>query len=264
MNKYGLIGKNISYSFSPKLHKLIGNNSNCELTYELIDIDEEELFNYLKALKERKYQGFNVTIPYKEKIIKHLDILTSQAKKIGAVNTVYLNSDNLLVGDNTDYYGFLKLLEINNVLKDVNTAYILGTGGAAKTIFHVLNDKNIETFNVYRKEDDTFTFKSLMTYLEFSEVKEVPLLINATPVGSILNKGIPIFKSNQTIKKVVDLNYNPLTTELMGLAELSFNGLDMLIYQAIKAQFIFRGIDVINEKELFKSVKEALVNELFR
>ena len=263
MNKYGLIGKKISYSMSPKLHHLIGKRLGCELVYELMDIDEEEIIKYLNLLKEKKYQGFNVTIPYKEKVIKYLDVVTISANKIRAVNTIYLNDEGLIVGDNTDYYGFLKLVERNNVLADVQRAYVLGTGGSAKTVFHVLNDKNIEVINVSRNKKDKKGFKDVISYEEIKEVKEIDLLINCTPIGNILNEGIPIKKSNQKINKIIDLTYNPLTTKLMSLAEKSYNGLEMLIFQGIKSQSIWNKKKIDDEK-LFKLIKEAFEDELIR
>lgn len=267
MNKYGLIGKDISYSLSPKLHNLIAQKYAYKLNYELIDIAERDIVKYLKLLKNKEYDGFNITIPYKEKIIKYLDLITDKALKIGAVNTVYLNEEGLIVGDNTDYYGFLKLLEANNVLKDLKIAYILGSGGAAKTAFHVLNDKKIETVVVSRNKSEIKGFKKAINYQEFKEIKEVDLLINCTPVGSILTKGVPIIKNNQVIKTVIDLIYNPLKTELMNLAIKSSNGLLMLIYQALESQNIWQKgkISSKNDEGIFvKEIKEALINELIR
>src|SRR5690554_545147 len=249
MNKFGLIGNNISYSLSPKLHHIIADKTNYKLSYELIDIKEEEISKYLNLLKEKEFTGFNVTIPYKETIIKYLDVISPRASKIKAVNTIYLNKDGKLVGDNTDYYGFSELLKTNNVLKDIKKAYILGTGGAAKTVFHVLTDNDIETVNVTRDINNTTGFKNLITYEDFKKIKEVDLVVNCTPVGSILNKGIPIHRSKQTIKKVVDLIYNPLNTELMDLGLESYNGIIMLIYQAIKAQAIWKKEDFKIQKD---------------
>lgn len=267
MNKYGLIGNNISYSLSPKLHSLIAEKCGYELNYELIDISENEIDKYLKLLIKKEYLGFNVTIPYKEKIIKHLDLIKEKALKIGAVNTVYLNEDGFIVGDNTDYDGFLKLLETNKILKGVKKAYILGTGGAAKTAFHVLNDKKIEIVVVSRGKNEVKGFNKVISYDEFKGIKEVELLINCTPVGGILNKGIPVKKSQQTILKIVDLIYNPLKTELMSLSEKSFNGLLMLIYQALESQYIWQKAKkrVKEEEEIIvEEIKEALINELIR
>ena len=261
MNKYGLIGKNFLFNES-KLHHLIGKRLGCELVYELIDIDEEEIIKYLNLLKEKKYQGFNVTIPYKEKVIKYLDVVTISANKIGAVNTIYLNDEGLIV-EIILIIMVLKLVERNNVLADVQRAYVLGTGGSAKTVFHVLNDKNIEVINVSRNKKDKKGFKDVISYEELKEVKEIDLLINCTPIGNILNEGIPNKKSNQKINKIIDLTYNPLTTKLMSLAEKSYNGLEMLIFQGIKSQSIWNKKKIDDEK-LFKLIKEAFEDELIR
>lgn len=263
MNKYGLIGNKISYSLSPKLHNLIARELGKEISYELIDINEKEIVFYIKKLKDKEYAGFNVTIPYKEKVMKYVEVLTGRAKKIGSVNTLYINDEGLLVGDNTDYYGFSKLITINESIKDVNRAYILGTGGAAKTVFNVLNDLNVDVINVSREKMESKDFNSVITYEELKEVKDIDLLINCTPVGSILHKGVPIIKANQKINKVIDLIYNPLKTDLMKLSYNSVNGLEMLIYQGLKSQLIWNNIDLsLNEEEtIFNVIKEELINE---
>lgn len=263
MNKYGLIGKNIAYSLSPKLHNLIANYSNYQLDYEVIDIDEKSLNEYLKQLKTGVYQGFNVTIPYKEVIVKYLDKISPKAEKIGAVNTVYLDEEGKIVGDNTDYFGFLKLLEINSVLTNVKRVYVLGTGGAAKTIYHVLKDLSVEVIVTSRDKNQVTGFTEVISYEEFSKVEEMELLVNCTPVGTYPKGGMPIKDNNQKIRKIVDLIYNPLKTELMSLAKESYNGLEMLIYQAILSQKLFKNI-VNDEIEVIKLIKEALINEFIR
>ena len=137
--KYGLIGKNISYSFSrnffmEKFQKL--GLHQCK--YFNFDIPEIEEFPFILYHKEHEFRGLNVTIPYKEEIIWYLDDIDDEAKTIGAVNTIKINQDGNLKGYNTDIYGFensMKPLLKSNVKK----ALVLGTGGASKAIAFVLN-----------------------------------------------------------------------------------------------------------------------------
>lgn len=273
MKKLGLIGKNISYSLSPKLHNLIAGSSNFKIMYEIIDVDESELKRYLNLFKEGVYSGFNVTIPYKEKIVDYLDEITSRAKNIGSVNTVYVDEHNRLIGDNTDYYGFKYLLENNNILEDdFKKAYILGKGGAAKTVFYVLKELGYECINVSRNKYKKEIFDEVISYEDFKLIKEVDLLINCTPVGTHPNYESPIKEANQSIKVIIDLIYNPLQTKLMNQGERSINGIDMLIYQAIVAQKIFVKenkdvnfeYEIKEDKETIEKIKEALVNEFVR
>ena len=142
--KLGLIGKDISYSFSrgyflEKFEKMKIE----DLTYGNFDIPEVEEFPFLVYQKEDEFKGFNVTIPYKQSIMKYLTSLDEDAAKIGAVNTIKITEANEMIGYNTDIYGFensLKPLLNDNHKK----ALILGTGGASKAIIFVLNKLNIE------------------------------------------------------------------------------------------------------------------------
>lgn len=268
MSNYGLIGKDISYSLSPKLHNLIAFKSGYSINYEIIDINEEQLSNYIDLLKQGLYQGFNITIPYKETIIKYLDKLSFQAEKIKAVNTVYLNEEGFVVGDNTDYYGFLKFLNKNNILNDkIKKAYILGSGGAAKTVYHVLTDNNINCIIVSRNKRQVKDFFNVISYEDFEKIKQIELLINCTPVGTHPQGGIPIKFNNQVFETIIDLTYNPLTTDLMRLSNNSFNGLEMLIYQAFKSQKIMNKstLNIVKDDEkTIKFIKEALLDEFNR
>lgn len=269
MKKYGLIGKNISYSLSPKLHNLIAYHSNFQITYDIIDIDENELKVYLNKIKDGIYNGYNVTIPYKEVVVGYLDEITNKAKSIGSVNTIYVK-DNKLIGDNTDYDGFNKLLINNKVLKeDINSIYILGTGGAAKTVFYVLKEQGYKPVNVTRDVNVKGVFDELISYEDFTKIKEIDLLINCTPVGTYPNYVSPIKEADQVFNIIIDLIYNPLETKLMKQGKRSINGLDMLIYQAVEAEKIFNvdngySYQIKEDEEVIKSIKEALVNEFVR
>ena len=143
---YGLIGRNIDYSFSAKYfsekfkaEKII----DCE--YKNFDLAKIEDFNNLEI---SKINGLNVTIPYKEKIIPYLDKIDKSASEIGAVNTI-AKKNNKLIGYNTDYIGFTNSFK-NNL--NFNNALILGTGGASKAIQYALNIKKINFDIASRKK----------------------------------------------------------------------------------------------------------------
>ncbi|NLN51107.1 MAG: shikimate dehydrogenase [Acholeplasmataceae bacterium] len=264
MKNYGLLGRNISHSFSHKLHNLIAFKNNFTINYEILDITEKMLPNYLLSLKMGEYAGFNVTTPYKEKVIKYLDGLTPEAKAIGSVNTI-VYKENKFIGHNTDYYGFVKLLKNNKIRqKKIKKAYILGTGGAAKTVYYALLENNIDCVVVSRNKAQKLPFEEVISYDEFSQIKEVELLINATPVGSYPKFGSPIKFYNQTFKIIIDLIYNPLKTELMRHSIVSINGLDMLIYQAIEAQNYFNNQRLKEDIKTIRFIKGAIINEFVR
>ena len=176
---YGLIGKNISYSFSKSYftNKFKKSNLESNYTYENLDLDD---INQFKNIIEKKFNGFNVTIPYKEKIIEFLDLLDLDAKKIGAVNTIKICSNNKLKGYNTDYIGFIK--SISPLLnKTHKKAILLGSGGASKSIVFGLDKLNISSIIVSRsKEKGNITYEELNNEI----INTCQIIINCSPVGT--------------------------------------------------------------------------------
>jgi len=235
---YGLLGKNISYSFSKKyftekFKKL--NKKDCEyLNFDLTNIsDFKSIFKYNKNIK-----GLNVTIPYKQAIIPYLDDISAEARQVGAVNTIKIEN-NKLIGFNTDIYGFKKSLE--TILKTSNySALILGWGGAAKSIKYVLDNLGCKVQIVTRKPLNN----NILLYTELTEklLKKVKLIVNCTPLGTFPKVDeCPKIPYQYLDKRHIlfDLIYNPSTTKFL---EKGFkkgavvkNGLEMLKFQAEKS-----------------------------
>lgn len=233
---YGLLGENISYSFSKSYFSEKFKNlqlNDCEYTnFDIADIqDFSRIINQHENLK-----GLNVTIPYKEKILPILTNLDETASEIGAVNTIKFLKNGDLVGCNTDAFGFensLKpLLKSNH-----NKAFILGTGGASKAIAYVLK-KNAINFKFVSRNPSS---KVEIAYKDITEkmMKETNLVINCTPLGTSpkteLFPNIPYhFISENHL--LYDLIYNPKITTFLakGKAEGATikNGLEMLQLQA--------------------------------
>ena len=253
--KYGLLGTNISHSLSNKLHPLIASLNNYDVDYDIIDIKKDALKQYVDYLKEGKYQGYNVTTPFKQAIIPYLDVLSDEVKRLKACNTVMVKKGKLY-GYNTDHYGFLKTIENNQITP--TDAYVLGTGGAAAIVYDVLVKKGFNVFVVTRDKAKETPFKQLLSYDAFNQIKHMPLLVNATPVGAYPYFGSPIKGDNQTIDVVIDLIYNPKVTEVMRLAKKSINGLEMLIYQGILTQSIWQEKLLKEDDETIKHIKGAL------
>lgn len=258
MKRFGLIGKNISYSKSPIIHNLIADKLNHGLNYELISLkDENELLIYLNKLKVNEYQGFNITIPFKETIMKHLDVITDKAKRIGAVNTVYFK-DNLLVGTNTDYDGFKIFLELRNIDLINKKIIILGSGGAAKALYHVFSDLGINPIIASIEKNITYPFSKIITWDKIDDLYDI--YVNATPVGTYPNLDDSPINIDIVKKKIVlDVIYNPIQTKLMKHAKLSYNGYDMLIIQAIKSQLIWFDNNISINEQLVDEIKEKLI-----
>jgi shikimate dehydrogenase len=257
-DRYGLIGKNIGYSKSPKIHEFMAKKLGIDMRYDLFDIDEADLPQIFKHMRNGTFKGFNVTVPYKQTVMKYVDVLTPKASRIRAVNTIYMKNGKI-VGDNTDYDGFLGLLTRNRVgVKDKNV-YILGAGGAAKAAYIVLSDLGAKTTVVSRQSQGLDPlFQRVITYKKLNPF-DVDIYIQATPIGtypnveeSVLSK---VYVENQT---VVDLIYNPMETKIMKYAKLGIGGLYMLIIQALKAEEIWweRKIDITDM--LVSELKEVI------
>ncbi|RDY61035.1 shikimate dehydrogenase family protein [Flagellimonas nanhaiensis] len=235
-NRFGLLGRNISYSFSQgyftQKFKDLGLSDH---SYENFDIPDISLFK--KVISENNLRGLNVTIPYKEEVIPFLDQLDVSAEKIGAVNTIKFTEQGL-IGYNTDATGFKKSLE--PLLKPHHTkALILGTGGASKAIFFVLNELEIESTYVSRsKKQDQFTYEDL----DKETIENHTVIVNCTPLGTHPNisekPAIPYeYLGNRHL--LFDLIYNPEKTSFLTLGEKKGatirNGAKMLQEQAEKA-----------------------------
>ena len=242
MATYGLLGRNISYSFSKGYFAHKFEVEKRKDTYENFDINSiEEFPKLLKTVK--KLKGFNVTIPYKESIIPFLDKLDPEAEKIGAVNTVKVKKNGKLIGFNTDHYGFAKSLE-PFIPFEAKTALVLGTGGASKAITYVLDTLQFDYLTVSRvKTPETITYQEI----DQNTLNNYYLIINCTPVGTFPEiEAYPQIPYHLLSKQHIlfDLIYNPPQTEFLkrGFAAGArvCNGLSMLEHQANKSWAIWK------------------------
>ena len=154
--KFGLLGRDISYSFSRGYFAQKFKKENLPHSYVNFDLQSiDKLKEVIETTPNLK--GINVTIPYKEQVIPLLDKLNKTAEKIGAVNTIRFTKKNKLVGYNTDYYGFKNSLKphLNSHHKK---ALILGTGGASKAIAYALKKLKIQFDFVSRSKKEGVTF----------------------------------------------------------------------------------------------------------
>lgn len=243
MNKLGLLGKNISYSFSRAYFKnKFEEEKIADTSYENFDIENIKLFpSIIKNTKNLK--GLNVTIPYKEVVMPYLNKINKKAKEIGAVNTIKITKKGKLVGYNTDCYGFKKSLE--PYLKPHHRkALILGTGGASKAIAFSLRKLKIDYSYVSRTASKHVNY----TYNNLTEsiLSEHQIIINCSPLGTYPNvencPNIP-YKAITNNHILFDLIYNPEETKFLKLGKdngaTTINGLNMLKLQAEKAWSIW-------------------------
>ena len=236
--RFGLLGRNINYSFSKGYFTDKFNAENFEgYTYENFDIPEISSFPEL-VKNNSDLKGLNVTIPYKEVVIPFLTKLSKKAALIGAVNTIKFTKKGKLKGYNTDYYGFKKT--VSPLLKDHHKkALILGTGGASKAVAYALRKLKIEYDFVSRTPDE---FQFGYSDLNAEIFDEYHIIINTTPVGTHPNvENCPDLDYSLFTKKHIayDLVYNPEETTFLKKAKeqgaKTKNGYDMLVFQAEKA-----------------------------
>ena len=238
IKRFGLLGRNINYSFSRGYFTDKFNNENFTgCTYENFDIEEIKAFSaIIKSTSDLK--GLNVTIPYKETVIPFLDKLSKKAAQIGAVNTIKITKKGKLKGYNTDYYGFKKSLE-PLLQPHHKKALILGTGGASKGVAFALEELDIPYTFVSRETKENAIDYNRINATTFDNYQ---IIINSTPVGTSPNvDAFPLIQYEFFTDKHIafDLIYNPAETQFLKKAKEKGaqikNGLDMLVFQAEKA-----------------------------
>lgn len=252
MLKLGLLGEKLGHSFSPLIHQKLLAHLGLEGTYDLIEISAADFSIEASKLHEL-YDGINVTIPYKVSVLPLLAAVVPEAAAIGAVNTIdYQNGKG--IGYNTDYFGFGKMLNYNDIEVARQKVTVLGNGGAAKAVVKYLLDQGAEQISIVARDvakakklfmNSVYAKVCFQTAAEFEQSRGGYLLVNCTPVGMSPKVGIsPVKRECLTDYKVaVDLIYNPLETEFLREARLAglqtVNGLFMLVAQAVAAEEIW-------------------------
>ncbi|MFD2561567.1 shikimate dehydrogenase family protein [Aquimarina rubra] len=236
MNIYGLLGRDIGYSFSRNYFSDKFRKENLDCQYQNFDLQKIDALKTI--IQNTNIKGMNVTIPYKEEVIPYLDTLDAVAQEIGAVNVIKFENNGTLTGYNSDYYGFTESLKplLNDAIKK---ALILGTGGASKAIAFALTKLKIKYTFVSRNPD----FEEL-SYNNLDEdiINDFKLIINCTPLGTHPNvenhPDIP-YEYLGEHHVLYDLIYNPEETTFMKKGKEKgatiANGLKMLVLQAEKS-----------------------------
>ena len=244
MSKFGILGWPLERSYSPIIQNFLLEYVSIEGSYELIKMNEIDKKNIDQLNKN--YSGYNITIPYKEKILevcKEADI-DIHVKKIGSVNTVK-NKDGRTSFYNTDYSGFLNFLEIIKFNPELKRVMILGSGGSSKSINYALNLMNAETTIVSRKN-----MVQAISYEELNRrANEVDVLINTTPIGMppYENETLDInIEKYNNLELVLNIGYgsNNNFLDLFDKNIAKFDGLGMLICQAIESFNIWTSSDI--------------------
>lgn len=280
----GLIGADIQLSKSPALHMREGRAHGLDYTYELVDINvrdvtETALPDLLAELEARGFAGTNITHPFKQAVIAHLDELSEDARMLGAVNTVVFK-DGKRIGHNTDWYGFYESFQrgLPNARRD--RALLIGAGGAGVAVAHAALKLGIGRLDIFDQDVDRSARLAHDLNTRFGEGRAMPAktpaavlgnadgLIHATPVGMPAHPGIPVDPDLIMSRHwVTDIVYMPLITRLIETAAgkgcQTLQGGGMAIFQAVGAFRLFCGREPDAERmsahfaEMFKAEAAA-------
>lgn len=247
MNKYGLIGDNVKYSYSKVIHESFYKKFNIDAQYDLISVEQCELKEVVNKIRNKTYLGFNVTVPYKSEILKYVDKVSDSVLKLNSCNTLKL-VDGKVIADNTDVYGFEMLLNYFDI--KLNNTFILGSGGSSKSVQYVLDKLNVKY--------DVISRNTQLNYKFLENNINNHAIINTTPIGMYPDTDKSVVSQLVAAKSscIVDLIYNPKETLLMSYNKKSFNGLVMLVYQAVKSFEIWTTINV--DKNLIEEIIKEL------
>ena len=270
MDFYGVLGEKLPHSISPEIHEKIFELLNIKGAYKIFEVDKEDLCKVSDSLKVLKIKGTNVTIPYKQDIMKYLDSISEEAEKIGAVNTIYLKGGKLS-GHNTDYFGFGTIIDKNNVKVENTIAMVLGTGGASKAVATYLLDKGVKKlYLVSRHEKNKCDYDDArVEYTTYEKINDIKgeILVNTTPVGMYPKVGVSPVDERVigNFNTLIDVIYNPRMTEFLKIGQKLnkkvCGGLEMLVGQAVKAEEIWQEMNI--ENDVLEKVYEC-INKQFQ
>ena len=263
MKKFLVIGNPIEHSLSPKLHNYWIKENNLQAIYAKLEANEHDLLELCSNLKEGKLDGINVTVPFKNKIIAHLDILSGDALRTQSVNTISVKDGNL-IGHNTDIDGFeLSVKKTNYDLKG-KTAIILGAGGVVPSIIYALKklsvSKIILTNRTKEKAEKLKDYFNDIEIVEWNNLPNFDIIINATILGLKKNDNFGIdFTKVGNNKLFYDVIYQPFQTEFSDAGNLEgnefINGLNMFLFQAQKAFNIWHNTKPKIDEKLINFLK---------
>lgn len=233
----GLLGRKLGHSYSPQIHRKLASYE-----YALYEKEPDELESFLK---NGKFTGLNVTIPYKKSVIPYCKNLTERAKKLGAVNTIVRQPDGSLIGHNTDYFGFETMINRSGLSLAGKKVLVLGSGGASATAVAVLEEIDAQPVVISRTGENNYT--------NLERHFDAAVIVNATPVGMCPNtENVPIdLAPFANLEGVLDVIYNPANTALLQQAQernlVAENGLYMLVAQAKESAEWFTGMHISDD-----------------
>lgn len=252
MLRCGLLGGRLGHSYSVPIHAELG-----DYEYRLYEKKPEELHDFLTG---GGFDGLNVTIPYKKDVMPYCTELSETARRVGCVNTIVRRADGTLYGDNTDVFGFTRMLRSTGVEPRGKKALVFGSGGASGTACDVLSRAGAQVVRISRSGEDN--------YENLSRHADARILVNTTPLGMFPNNGsAPAdLRDFPQCECVLDVVYNPARTALLLQAEklgiAHAGGLEMLVAQAVRSSEQFTGSSIpdVRITEITRRLSHSMQN----
>ncbi|MGE3278905.1 MAG: shikimate dehydrogenase [Candidatus Altimarinota bacterium] len=245
MKVFAILGHPVAHSLSPKLHNAVFQAMGLkDHVYQFYDCSPEKLKDAIQEMRQGKWEGFSVTIPYKQEVMKYVDVVLDIGESVGAVNTVW-PEDNYrdVVATNTDYAGFLAALNESHSQNDppLTSALVLGSGGAAQAVMAALKDLECKVTIASRSDKDgTVSYDSLNPDDNFE------LIVNTTPVG--MGDGRLLLEDDRWYRSdrvYFDIVYSPRITPFLKKSQDAgakiITGDRMFLWQAVEQAKIFTG-----------------------
>jgi shikimate dehydrogenase len=265
----GVIGSPVSHSRSPRLHGFWIERYGLDAAYLPLPVAPQQLGIALAGLRAMGFAGVNVTVPHKEAVLALCDRIEPAARRIGAVNTLIFEHDQL-VGRNTDGFGFVANLQGHGVDPAAGPALVLGAGGAARAIVAALLDAGITVSISNRTPERAAGLAQSLGGVNTihwrdraAALADVALLVNTTTLGMTGQPDLALDLSHaQATLAVADIVYVPLETALLARARAAglktVSGLGMLLHQARPAFAAWFGVDPVVDAELYELVATDL------
>ena len=270
---FGIIGNPIAHSLSPILHNYWYKKYNINAEYQLFNIGESEIKNYIEKIKNKEIKGLNVTLPYKKAAIPFLNKTVNDAKETHSVNTIYLDKEGSIIGENTDVFGFQAgyLQALSDEARKNKKALVIGAGGVAPSIILALNKSQINDVSLVNRTYEKSLFlkrkfpnlKTLKWDNFYNNLNDFDIIINATSLG--LLKGANFEFNLPKIRKdliYIDTIYNPPQTKMISDFKAqkikTYNGLNMFIYQGQKSFYFWNKINPEVDENLIKVLEAKL------
>ena len=260
MKYYYVVGNKASKSLSPIIFNHWFKKYKIKAKYKYLQLNNNNFDKkILEKLKDKKTGGLNITIPFKQKIIKHLDILDSHSKKINAVNCV--SKTNKIKGSNTDWEGYYRSLpKFKNPKK--TKVVLIGYGGASLAIHYVLKKNGFRNIYILNRSKKRINFEKNIKYtLSLSKLKkhlpDADLIINTTPLNPIKHNDIKLVRKKTIISDIV---YYPKETKFLKTfpKNKKVYGISMLLYQAVSCFNLWFSFKPSINKNLIKILDKKL------